>query len=119
MLPAALAYLIWLEIVGRGHFLASGSSLTLNGLIILSGVVTVIPLAMFAFGARRIPLATIGLAQYITPSGQFLLAVFVFGETFDRARLVSFGLIWIALALYSWDLLVRRAPAKVTPAHST
>jgi chloramphenicol-sensitive protein RarD len=73
------------------------------GILMCSGVVTAVPLLWFAAGARRLRLATMGFLQYLSPTGQFLLAVFLYHEAFDRTKLVSFALIWIALAIYSWD----------------
>ena len=70
-----------------------------------SGVITAVPLMMFAVGARRLPLATVGFLQYIAPSLNFLVAVLLFREPFDTTQLVGFGLIWLALAVYSADLL--------------
>ena len=73
------------------------------GTLMLAGIVTAVPLLMFASAARRLRLATIGFIQYLTPTCQFLLAVLAFGEPFAGAELLSFGLIWAALLVYSWD----------------
>ena len=70
------------------------------------------PLALFAYGARRIPLSTVGLVQYIGPTLQFLIGVFVFHEPFPRARAVGFVMIWSALAIYAVDGLWRRRRAR-------
>lgn len=77
-----------------------------DGLLALSGVVTAVPLIWFAAGARRLRYATMGFLHYVTPTGQFLLAVLAYGEAFSQARLVSFTLIWVALAIYSADAAV-------------
>jgi chloramphenicol-sensitive protein RarD len=69
----------------------------------LGGPLTAIPLVLFAFGARRIPYSTVGLLQYIGPTIQFLLAIFVFHEPFTTERAVGFSLIWTALAIYAID----------------
>ena len=69
---------------------------------------TTVPLFLFAWGARQIPLTTVGLLQYIAPSMQFVMGVTVFGEPFGPTRLAGFVLIWLALALYSWDGWRRR-----------
>jgi chloramphenicol-sensitive protein RarD len=81
----------------------------------LSGIVTAIPLLMFAGGARRLRLSTIGFLQYLAPTIQFLLAVLVFGEPFSTPQLISFGLIWGAVGVYSLDSLshYRRAQKRV------
>jgi len=88
-----------------------------NLLLILVGVVTAIPLLMFAAAARAIPLFMIGLLQYIAPTCQFLLGVFVFHEPFTPARLVGFAIIWFALVLYWLEgYLARRRQLDSAPA---
>jgi chloramphenicol-sensitive protein RarD len=72
-------------------------------LLALAGIVTAVPLLLFAAGARRLQLSTMGFLQYLSPSCQFLLAVFLYDEPFTRAHLVTFGLIWAALVMYSSD----------------
>ena len=81
------------------------TALTETITIPLTGVITAVPLMMFAVGARRLPLATVGFLQYIAPSLNFLVAVLLFREPFDTTQLVGFALIWLALAVYSADLL--------------
>ena len=100
--PLAAAWLAWQA--SRGG-LAFGSDPAIDALLPLAGVLTAIPLMLFAVGARHLPLATIGFLQYIGPTINLLLAVFVFGERFDHGQLVSFGLIWVALAIYSADMV--------------
>lgn len=95
----ALAYLIGVEIVGQGAFGHGPLAQTL--LLALTGVVTAIPLLLFAGGARRVPLTTLGLLQYIAPSLQFLLGVFLYHEPFGLTQLIGFSLIWLALAIFS------------------
>lgn len=97
-LPACL-YLGYQEIVGAGHFFPSDGQVRL--LMIFSGLVTAIPLLFFAGGARRIPLSMIGILQYIAPTLQFLIGVWLYHEPFDRTRLIGFSLIWLALVLYT------------------
>jgi chloramphenicol-sensitive protein RarD len=75
------------------------------GLLALAGVVTAVPLLLFADAARKLRLATIGFLQYIGPSVQFLLAVLLFGEPFGMTQATTFGLIWTAVAIYSADSL--------------
>ena len=69
--------------------------------MILSGPVTAIPLLLFAKGARSINLSTLGILQYISPSIQFLLAVFIFKEDFSNAQLISFIIVWFSIFLFS------------------
>lgn len=79
----------------------------------LSGVITAVPLLLFGAAVRRLKLSTIGFLQYIGPTLQFLLAVTVFGEALGAARLMSFGLCWIAIAIYTVDSLISRRPQPV------
>ncbi len=104
--PLAIACLIWIWAIG--DMVLSLDSGTLLYLVMLSGAVTATPLILFTAGARRLPLSVLGLFQYIVPTGHFILAVFVFGEPFTNWHLVSFSLIWTALALYTADTLRRR-----------
>lgn len=99
LFPVALVYVVLLNQSGTGTFLSS--SLKLDLLITLSGVVTAVPLLLFAAAMKRLRLATIGFLQYIVPTGHFLLAVLAFGETFTHAHLISFLFIWSGLILYS------------------
>jgi chloramphenicol-sensitive protein RarD len=103
ILPVVLGYLVWLEIVGRAAFGHGGWSTTL--LLIAAGPATAIPLLFFAGAIRRIPLTYLGLLQYLTPSVQFVLGVFVFGEHMPPARLAGFALIWAALAIFTGENL--------------
>jgi chloramphenicol-sensitive protein RarD len=87
-------------------------------LLMLAGVITAVPLLLFAAAARRLRLATMGFLQYVGPTCQFLLAVLVFHEPFNATDLISFCLIWSALAMYSWDsyLAFRLQQQQATPA---
>ena len=103
--PFAVGYLIWCEAHGigaLGHF--GGFTDTL---LVLSCVVTATPLAMFSYGARLLPYSTVGILQYIAPTLQLICAVFIMGEPFQRARAVGFALIWVALAVYAVDGVLR------------
>lgn len=100
--PPALAYIAWLSSTGEGAFL--GAPLD-TGLLLGCGIVTAVPLICYANGAKGLKLSTIAILQYITPTMIFLVAVFLFGEEFDRARQIAFPMIWAALAIYSWSLL--------------
>jgi chloramphenicol-sensitive protein RarD len=109
--PVGLAFLVHLELQGKAALLHVGG--WLDALLIGTGVFTAVPLLFFNLGARRINLSTLGLMQYLAPSGMFLLAVFAYGEPFSAMQGWTFGLIWTALAIYSIDSLraFRRAAA--------
>ncbi|WP_117194271.1 EamA family transporter RarD [Rhizobium terrae] len=100
-----LPYMIWLEASGRGH-LFNGSPSDV-ALLLSVGLVTAIPLMIFATGAKLLRLSTVGIMQYITPTIVFLIAVFVFHEPLSLVKLGSFVLIWTALALYTASILMR------------
>lgn len=108
-----LAYLLILEITGAGSF--GHTETTTSILLAFTGVVTAFPLLLFAYAARQVTLATVGILQYIAPTLQFLLGILVYGEAFTRARLVGYGAIWVALLVYSLEGLIqgkrRRAQA--------
>ena len=99
--PVAVAWMLWRAREGELVFLHGNARLDV--LLCAAGVITALPLIWFAEGARRLRLATLGFLQYVAPSFQLLLAVAVFGEPFTRDHGVSFGLIWIALGIYSID----------------
>ncbi len=106
MIVPALLYLVYLDRAGHGTF--GHLSPTFTGLLITTGVVTAIPLLLFAAGARRIPLSLVGILQYTTPTIQFLLGIFLYHEPFSATKLVGFLLIWLALTLYSGESLWQR-----------
>nr|WP_321525370.1 EamA family transporter RarD [uncultured Cohaesibacter sp.] len=113
--PFALAYIIYLQAAGQGHFLLS-DPLTM-GLLIFSCVMTSLPLIWFSGAARRLDMGTIGIMQYLNPSIQFVIAVFVLGESISMSKLATFCLIWLSVAVYSYDALSRaRRRKKPTPA---
>ena len=100
--PAAV-FLAVLHAHGAGTFGSAGLG---NALLLAStGIATAIPLLLFAGAARRIPLSTIGLLQYLTPSMQLVIGVFVYGEPMPPARLVGFAIVWLALAVFTVDSL--------------
>lgn len=98
--PFALLSLGLLTLLDWTHFTDSPR---LTGLLITSGILTAIPLLLFAGAARRLRLATVGFLMYINPTMQFLIALFVFNEPMNTVLLLSFALIWLSLALYSWS----------------
>jgi len=99
--PFAVGLLAWWAWHGQGA-LVQGDASTL-GWLLLAGPLTAIPLLLFAAGARRIPMATLGILQYISPSLQMLLGVWLYGEAFNPNRAIGFYLIWLALVVYTID----------------
>ncbi len=110
LFPLAAGYVIWLTVQGQNVFINTASDST-RWLLIMAGPLTAIPLLLFATGARKIPLSILGLLQYLSPTLQFLLGVWLFKEAFSADRLVGFVLIWSALALFAGEGLLRRQPA--------
>jgi chloramphenicol-sensitive protein RarD len=110
LFPFAAALLLRQEFRGVGALGHQGIDMDL--LLVAAGAVTAVPLILFTLGVRRIPLSTAGLLQYIAPTCTFLLAVLVYDEPFTTAHAISFGLIWIALCIYSFDL---RAKLRTQP----
>ena len=109
----ALGYLLWMGQTGEGAFIRQGPTITI--LLAMAGVITAVPLLLFGAAARRVPLSTLGILQFIAPTCQFLLGVFVYGEAFTLARLAGFVCIWLALLLYITEGLVtqRRQSVRV------
>lgn len=110
VLPLALGYLLML----RTHQTISFGTVSWSTDLLLAaaGIVTATPLVWFAIAVRRLRLATIGILQYLAPTIQFILAVLVYHEPFDRDRLVAFILIWSALAIYSGTMLKRNLASR-------
>jgi chloramphenicol-sensitive protein RarD len=104
LLPFAIAFLAYLAITGGGTFVTGG--LEISVLLVLAAPVTALPLIWFTSAARRLRLSTVGFFQYIAPSCQFLLAVFLFSEPFTTTHLITFSFIWLALALFTGDSLL-------------
>jgi chloramphenicol-sensitive protein RarD len=103
----ALGYLLFVESRGVGSL--GHLSWNLNAVLALSGVVTALPLLMFATAARSIPLSLVGILQYFAPSVQFLLGIFLYREPFSLPQMVGFGIIWTALLIFTLEgLMVRR-----------
>ncbi len=98
LLVPALAYLLFVEFTGQGKFLHTG--LTADLLMVGAGLVTTIPLLMFASAAQKIPLSMIGIMQYIAPTMQFLIGVLVYKEPFSQAQFVGFAIVWVALIIF-------------------
>lgn len=112
--PIALIYLVFLQAKGAGAFLHSGSTVDL--FLMGAGIVTTIPLLMFASAAKQIPLTMVGILQYIAPTLQFLIGVFVYKEPFDQAHLIGFGIVWVALVIF-WveNFTAHRTPVEPIP----
>jgi chloramphenicol-sensitive protein RarD len=107
LLPLAGGYLAWCEARGTLAFLHGGSWRDL--LLVMSGPLTAVPLLLFGMAARRLPLSTLGFLQYLSPTLQFLIGVFLYGEPFAASRAVAFVLIWIGLAIFAAHSLGRPA----------
>lgn len=105
--PFALGYVIYVQATGTGHFMQGTPSDT--WLLLGCGIITAIPLMLYANGAKLLRLSTIGIMQYIAPTMIFLTAVFIFGEPFGTSRMIAFPMIWAALALYSIAMFHGRA----------
>lgn len=105
--PFVLAYLVYLNSQGAGAFLSLG--ITTDLYLVGAGVITSLPLLWFAYAACRIRLTTLGLLQYIAPSLAFLQGVFLFNEPFSMGHLITFLLIWSALALYTGESWMQRS----------
>ena len=106
--PIAIGYLMYLWINGTHSFANVSWSTTM--LLMGSGVVTAVPLIVYANGAKLLRLSTIGMLQYIAPTFIFLTAVFIFDEPFGWEKKIAFPMIWVALAIYSASLIKTRRP---------
>lgn len=104
----ALAYMLYLGMIGESVFLSNARD---SWILMAAGIITAVPLMIYANGAKLIRLSTAGILQYIAPSMIFLIAVFLFDEELDQSRLIAFPMIWIALVIYSVAMVreMRRA----------
>ena len=98
--PLAVAYLLWEASHGPIGF---GQAMSTTALLIIAGLVTTVPLVLFATAARSLPMATLGVLQYLAPTLQFVCGVVLFGETLSLGQMLSFGLIWVGLILFATD----------------
>lgn len=110
----ALGWLVFSEASGQGAFLHAGAGSDL--LLVGAGLVTTVPLLMFASAAQRIPLSLLGIIQYVAPTLQFLLGVLVFKEPFSHSQLIGFGIVWAALILFWGEGLWTRSRTRVRTA---
>ena len=115
LMPLSVAYLGWCQWAGSGALTTQAPDIA--ALLIGSGVVTAIPLFLFAYGARALPYSTVGVLQYIAPSMQLLCAVLFFHESFGPTVAAGFALLWVALIIYAADGLWRaHSAARAAPA---
>jgi chloramphenicol-sensitive protein RarD len=111
--PFALLYVLWLMNAGQAAFMSGAAGK--DALLILAGPVTVIPLVCFALAARRLKLSTLGFLQYIAPTMQFLFGLY-YGEPFTLYHGICFGLIWLALGVFSYDAVRKNKKPRVSQA---
>ena len=109
----ALIFLVYSDSAGAGAFLHTG--LRTDLLLVGAGVVTTIPLLMFASAAQRIPLSMVGILQYIAPSLQFLLGVLYYREPFDRSHFIGFGIVWAALIIFWAESFIAHRAVPLAP----
>jgi chloramphenicol-sensitive protein RarD len=114
LVPIAIGYLVLLKMSGTLRF--ERGNWLLSTLLISTGVVTAIPLFWFGYAARYLRLTTIGFLQYLAPTGSFFLGVFLYHEPFTRGHLITFSLIWIALAIFTWEAITRWRSSRVRDA---
>ena len=110
----ALGLLLFAQFSGVGAF--GHVNLVTTLLLAFSGIITAVPLLLFANGARHVPLTVMGLLQYITPTLQFLIGVLIYGETFTHDRLIGFSIIWLALVMFSAENLINHRRLALAPA---
>lgn len=104
--PFAAAYVVGLGVAGQGHFTTDGPGHAL--LLASSGIVTAAPLICFGAAANRVPMVTLGLLQYLAPILQFALGVFYRHEDMPAGRWIGFGIVWIALAIFTYEAVAYR-----------
>ena len=107
LLPFTIALILWLHINGNAMFL--NDKLSTDMWLFLAGPVTVIPLVLFTTGARLLPMSSVGILFYVTPTLQFLGGVWFFNEVFNQDKLIGFTAIWIGLLIFSYSLLSKQA----------
>ena len=107
LLPFTIGVILWLH--GKGIAMFLNGSLTTDLWLILAGPITVIPLALFTMGARMLPMTSVGILFYVTPTLQFLCGILIFGEEFNQHKLIAFTAIWTGLVIFSYSLFSQRA----------
>jgi len=113
LVPVAIGILIWQAHAASGLSIVTDPSLM--GLTALSGIITAVPLLLFAVAAQRMDYSMLGFVQYLAPTMQFLIGLFVFGEPLKPVQLACFMLIWSAIAVFCWDMLARRSSHTKVP----
>jgi chloramphenicol-sensitive protein RarD len=111
LLPVALVYLLLIR--AQNRIFSADSPWYLGSLLVSTGVVTAVPLFWFGYAARYLRLTTVGFLQYLAPTGSFFLGVFAYHEPFTRGHLITFGLIWIALAIFTAEAIWRWRSTRV------
>lgn len=101
--PFAIATIVWIELSGDGTFVTEGMPHT--SMLLSTGIITAVPLILFAAAARRVPLATMGLLQFLAPVLQFISGVFILGEDVPLSRWIGFSIVWVALAMLTTDII--------------
>ncbi len=104
--PLALGYLAYLFIIGENSFLAFGWQI--DGLLLLAGVITTMPLLLFLASLPQLRLSTVGLLQYTVPTLHMLVAIYILGETLHHEKLIAFCFIWLGLLVFSYDIFRQR-----------
>lgn len=110
LMPVALGYIVFLQASGDATFGQAGWGKAL--LLMSAGIITAIPLLFFAGAAVRVSMVTLGLLQYLAPTIQLLIGVLLFHEPMPASRLAGFGIVWLALAIFTWDGLARRRASR-------
>ncbi len=105
LVPLAIAYFIFLKT--NGQLIFGPPHISLSILLATTGIVSALPQGWFGYAARHLRLTTLGFLQYLAPTGTFFLGVFLYHEPFTRGHLITFGLIWIGLAIFTADTLLR------------
>lgn len=103
--PLGIGLMIWLSQKNTAILLADSTPMWLVGVMLLGGIVTIIPMVCFTNAVRLLPLSTVGLLQYSAPTGQLVLSFLAFGESFTPLKFTSFAIIWLAIIIYTWDML--------------
>lgn len=105
LLPVCVWLVIWLNQSDKGIFFASQTPQWISLIMLAGGIVTIVPLICFTNAVRLLPLSTVGLLQYSAPTGQLVLSAVFFGEQFTPLKFTAFAIIWLAVGIYSWDML--------------
>lgn len=105
MLPLCVGLIVWLNAQDKGIFFASQTPAWVSLVMLLGGVITIVPLICFTNAVKLLPLSTVGLLQYTAPTGQLLLSAVFFGEHFSPLKFAAFAIIWLAVGIYSWDMI--------------